>query len=521
MSTVTVTYILTPRAAVSAGRGPQVGNTRAVYEVIPGTVVRGALAASWFGSAVGRFGGADPQGTFDALFGEAMTVHSAIPSLGGHKPVLVPMSAARCKYPRSGDCYTTWQDLVGDPDLHVCPGCGGKLAYGRGWEMPGSAKRDPWVVSQTRTELERGVAKTDALFTRQALRPTLTLTGTLVIEVPDDDDTSKRVDAGIAWLRAGRHVSIGGQRSVFGRCTWEAKDALPAPGATPAPGSDVAVRLAAPAILLDEVGAPSLDLRHAVETLLGSAGIKKTVIGRHGWTRPLVVGGWHGYAGLPKPEEWALHPGSMVIVKDADEAVVTALAAGVGVRRSEGFGAVDLVAVDAAQAELERRLGAAGHRDLGGQPTAGALVPTSHEGMPPAAQAPAPSPSMPSASVTPTGDSLTGGSPTGDDVEPVPAETARAEPADPVTSFLEGLTEAQRSSVVKGLLAQARHIQRQRANHVPESLIFGALAAMKGYRWMRELGGSEQEAVEDILRAPEATLTAHLVILESWQGGSR
>lgn len=533
MSTL-LRYLLTPRTAISAGRGAQVGNTRAAYDIVPGTVVRGALAAAWFTNAVAGFGGPHPQRTFDALFGRAMTVGAAIPTLDGQSPVLVPMSAARCKYPRTEDCYRHWHDLVDDPEVHVCPGCGGKLASGRGWELPSGARDGAWLVSHTRTELEEGAAKKDALFTRQALRPTVTLSGTLIIDHHGQVDVPSDIASGIAWLKAKRHVSIGGQRSILGRCHWEATEVVEeppskaVPSSTSAPGieSTLAVRLAAPAILLDEFGAPSLDLRAEVHRILTSAGIEAEVTARHGWTRPLIVGGWHGVAGLPKPEEWALHPGSMVVVSTVDvAAAAAALAPGVGVRRNEGFGQVDSMLASQAQTDLDQRL-----KNAGVLSSWSSVAVADRAGMPPATVEPASGPESGPESGAESGPAPSSGSasavtapapPTESvEVQPLPPDEPRV-PNDPVSDFLGTLPEFVRSSVAKGLLAQARHLQRQRANRLPESLVLGALNRINDYRWMRELGANDQDTVVSLLRASEAELAGYLVVLESWQGGSR
>jgi len=77
-------YELHPRARVSAGRFAQVGNGREIHEIIPGTVVRGALGAAWWSASAGGFRPLDDrQLFFESLFRRAMRVNAALPAVHG------------------------------------------------------------------------------------------------------------------------------------------------------------------------------------------------------------------------------------------------------------------------------------------------------------------------------------------------------------------------------------------------------------------------------------------------------
>lgn len=297
-------YTLTPKARISAGRRGEVHFDRPVYAVIPGTVIRGALAAAWWKEH-------DDQAQFDRLFAERLRVYLAAPRRGDERADLIPMSWSRPKYDR-GDYQPGG---VADS---------GRVA-GRGWDVPRAL-----LVETTRTALEGGVAVKGQLFTRRAVRKDVELVGYLCV----DDD------AGTGWLTTDRSLWVGGDASVAGKCEWrceEVEDPFPVP-----PPGDVTVTLLQAAILLDEYGANSLDLAGAVKRAIADAGGNAIV--RNEVVRPEQVGGWHGRAGFPKPMEWALGAGSSVTLTAADEKALLTLRAGIGIRRQEGYGAIAITA---------------------------------------------------------------------------------------------------------------------------------------------------------------------------------
>ena len=77
-----VTYRLTPRARVSAGRGAEVQETRPVHHVLPGATVRGALGYAFWQSPTDAFEPTSSpparQDAFDRLFGQ-LVVREAVP----------------------------------------------------------------------------------------------------------------------------------------------------------------------------------------------------------------------------------------------------------------------------------------------------------------------------------------------------------------------------------------------------------------------------------------------------------
>lgn len=306
-------YELRPRSMVSAGRGGEVSFDKAVHDVLPGSVPRGALASAWWVEGQGD------QAAFDRLFVRRLRVHAALPFRGGECAQLRPMTWSAEKYPPVGE------EARFEPE----PAGVGRVG-GRGWHVP-----EGWLAATTRTALERGVAKEGQLFTRRAARKDVVFRG--LLQVSDDVSTQE-----LDWLLRRRRVSVGGQLSVLGRCEWRA-ERVENPFPLPSSGECIELVALQPIILLDEVGANSLDLESAIKAVAGRVGGEVHV--ERVATRPVVVGGWHGRAGIPKPKEWALDAGSAAVFT-ADEQTLAALADGLGVRRAEGFGAVLLHVAD-------------------------------------------------------------------------------------------------------------------------------------------------------------------------------
>lgn len=346
-----VTYRLTPRARVSAGRGAEVQETRPVHHVLPGATVRGALGYAFWQSPTDAFEPTSSpparQDAFDRLFGQ-LVVREAVPEGAW----LRALSQVTHKYrSRDGVQLEGRLDLAAGP-LGACPVCGAAFASPRGWrsadgtgepldrcadcgsvfepERGGWGGAEALVTASTRTALTNGRARTGQLFTRPAVTRMARFTGALELRDPDAVPAEAR-----AWLTGSRRLSVGGQKSTLGRVEWSAEPAEP-----PAPptGDTVVLQLHSPAILLDDRGLPSLDLVSALRAVPGAG-----EIACRPWVRPTQVTGWHGIAGVPKPVEWALEAGSTAVLRGWDADALTRLTDGLGVRRLEGYGHVVLI----------------------------------------------------------------------------------------------------------------------------------------------------------------------------------
>ena len=489
--TTLLRYELNPLARVSAGRSAQVLNSREIHSVIPGTTIRGALGSAWWRSPNDRYSGPVPQEAFATLFGAAMQVRQAIPvplMATDQLARLEPLSWVRCKYPTSS-CPTTWHDEVVST-RRECPVCRGPLKAGRGWNVP-----QQWSVSTTRTELAGGVAVDQRLYSRRALRHNgIRLVGSVRVR---DDLAPKEA---LEWLLAPKEISVGGQLSTMGRCSWTCTK-VDEPAEVGLPGA-YALRLLSPAVLVDDLGAPTLDLAAAVERHVRTAGghVQLGLVR----TRPTSVSTWHGVAGLPKPEDWAVEAGSVVQLCSIDHVGLQALSQGVGIRRLEGYGTVSLVPVEALQ------------RD---EAPEAALLTTPprppvdvSETLPPGGTgSPAPRHTE-SPRVSPD----KGAAPAAPSEPPASAE-APTPGRGPIDLLLDDILDPQtRAKTAKGMLAQGRNLKRMRDNGFPSSFIRGKVDEISSLAWMRDLSGPVQRLVLDLLASEE--LAAHVESLEAIVG---
>ncbi|MET7765238.1 type III-B CRISPR module-associated Cmr3 family protein [Streptomyces sp. NPDC005393] len=310
---------------------------------IPGSVLRGALAAAWIRDH-GLPNKVPPQlrQEFVALF-ESETVYGPLFATGSQ---IVPLSVRRCKYQRCAGIHP--DDAFDDSSFPYCGSCGGPLTPGRGEVEFFGGAAGGLVVQRTHLEIhdERQVASEGDLFTRRAL--------THQDSNGDERQFHGRIataddlpEAAASWLNRCRGLRLGGRRGTSGGVTYSAATASPR---LPETGERVALRLTAPAILTDASGLP-LDLAdrdrlgEALGAELSSVLATRIVRVERVWARRERVGGWHAASNLPKPVELAVSAGTVLLLTfekpPAPEALLALAGRGIGLRRNEGFGALE------------------------------------------------------------------------------------------------------------------------------------------------------------------------------------
>ena len=227
-------YVLRPRSRVSAGKSGAVQNVRPIHTVIPGTVVRGAIGSAFWSAR----GGLAAEGVdsarelFDETFRRGLTVYHAVPFTKGRATgapsaedvvaaqVNIGTTMVRCKYEHA---HLGWHDIVAQPlSRDRCPRCAGGLERGKGWTAPDpsmlpGAGGSPLTVATTRTALRPdGSSKDEQLFTRKALVTDIELRGRVRLVTADPAQAGRLQ----RWMAGLGELSIGGQRSTLGRCTW-------------------------------------------------------------------------------------------------------------------------------------------------------------------------------------------------------------------------------------------------------------------------------------------------------------
>ncbi|MGW2320092.1 type III-B CRISPR module-associated Cmr3 family protein [Streptomyces sp. NPDC001680] len=338
-----VTLQLAQPAAL--GRTPRGTAPIDTHRHVPGSVLRGALAAAW----IRDYG--PPQHAPLARREEFLHLFEGPVRYGPlFDPAsdVVPLSVLRCKYQPEDACRTFHTDLAATPEKPAdttgarprCTVCGGRTQPGRGEVEYFGA--DPAISQVTRVQLTEGERAADGqLFTRRTLNHRVggeaarELSGR--ITAPD----SKRA----TWLLAARRLHIGGRRSTSGAAEYTAYDAplTPPDQAQLITGGLLVVRLTSPALLVDAAGRPT---DRPDETLLTELlGVPARVA--DAWTRREQVGGWHALTNLPKPVELAVSAGSVYrlafpAASPGRDGLARLATHGLGLRRAEGFGWAEL-----------------------------------------------------------------------------------------------------------------------------------------------------------------------------------
>jgi CRISPR-associated protein Csx10 len=333
------------------GRRPSGGTAVDTYRHIPGSVLRGALAAAWIRKhGVPASAEARLREQFVTLFERGVRFG---PLLAPGWDV-VPLSVLRCKYRPYLECRNTLTDSAQEPEPSDsaaasvnCTVCQGPLTVGRGEVEPvnaplqGDDSAGSATVRTTRVKLtDRETAADGMLFTRTALSHRTsdgrarTLTG--------------RIVGGGPWLMGTHRIQLGGRRSTGGDASCRIEpDTTTHQNAGPAltllEGYRLVLRLTSPAIFVDDYGrATDQPDRAHLQHLLG---IEVPAPARS-WTRRELTGGWHAATRLPKPDDYAASAGCVYEYHLREDPGSQALARlvdhGVGLRRPEGFGWIAL-----------------------------------------------------------------------------------------------------------------------------------------------------------------------------------
>lgn len=319
------------RQRVSMGRGSGKAFHTATHRHIPGSVLRGALARAW----IVRHG--PPDAAFRRVFDGDLRYGPVLAQGYG----IEPLSVRRCKYgaDHCGPAYY-WDAAFPPPgaaDGGPLPSdwadAAGHWIQGRGDVVgPGARHMPARSVSSTAIDPGTHAAKTRQLFSRDTLDAGITFVGA----VAGNRQTLAMLTDQLEGV--GR-LELGGRSSVMGSaefCTTQ-------PTEHPVPirnGDTLILRLTSPTFLVDPAGRPSLSLEGELRRR-GFAGEISV------WTRSVTdgTGGFHAASRLPKPVDVGLAAGTTARLRptpDDSPIVAAILADGLGLRRCEGFGWVEV-----------------------------------------------------------------------------------------------------------------------------------------------------------------------------------
>lgn len=285
---------------------------------VPGWVVRGAYAAAWL-KRNGPLAGNPKRHEFIELFEGGVRFG---PATAG--PV-ISRSVYEHKYASSPTCQTKTVDaalMTTGNTPRKCEDCHQEWTpKSVSWHVATTVRTSVSIDPTTQT------AAKGMLFSRARIMPT-TLSG----EVLGDLDQ-------IRILETFGSLRVGGRLGTHGGATATLKEsALVDDEAALRPDGALVIRLASPAVFVDDTGRPTLTPDR--EEISAIVGVGVTSIAS--WARWGSVGGWHAASGLPKPVETVALEGSTYAVqldgRPTREALATLRRRGLGLRRHEGFG---------------------------------------------------------------------------------------------------------------------------------------------------------------------------------------
>lgn len=315
--------VVTLRQPAQIGVKSRQDNVLGTMEYIPGSAVRGALAAAWLTRNGVPRPGTPEREEFLELF-EGGIRYGALLQPGTE---FMSLAVFGHKYDPKPGCRVVDYDLaMGEvlPPDSLCPECDSPIEQLKGLRGKRGAPRRRTSVAID----DDGTAREGALFTRETLSAGREFRGTVT-----------GPDAALAVLADLRQVRIGARRTTHGL----ADIAIRPGGGPPVPqrrdDRTLVVRLRSPGIFTDDHGRPSRDPSPA-ELTMALGGVPARVAER--WTRWEQAGGWHMASGLPKPQELTVAAGSTYVIYTermvSDSALAAFSARGLGLRRHEGFG---------------------------------------------------------------------------------------------------------------------------------------------------------------------------------------
>jgi CRISPR-associated protein Csx10 len=337
---------------VALGRRPEAGNLVAGLPFVPGSTLRGALAARWRGDR----GSAEFRRSFLSGRVRFGYLYPAAGRRAGHP---LPLSRHTCKLrpgePPDGHGVV---DLLERPEARRCRHCQGLLVpAGPGLSgVPEDEGRALVVSSHNRIDSDSQTVSRGGLFAYEVIPEGRSLRGYLRADDPEDlavllEGLGLRPDD-LFELRVGRrkgvmghlHCHLGPHTGTDGGVGLF-PDAHPVPDEWPA-GKAMRIDLLTPAIVRDE-----------------ALGFRGTLVPRDlgldrerfdgAYAASEIVAGWNSAHRLPKSDELAIRAGSSYLLhrppEGADQELRTLAAAaalGIGHRRTEGFGVVSIAAVE-------------------------------------------------------------------------------------------------------------------------------------------------------------------------------
>ena len=344
------------------------GNVMESLPYVPGSAIRGALAARWL-----EHTGSGPDPVFRRLFhsGDVRFCHARA-TIDGDEAFTVPLTLHTDKHRPFAAGTTTVDLLVADT-----PASQGVLDRVHGeMTVDGKVRPGRGAATVTRTRIgtfrpqaaddlseparargaQQGLAAEEQLFTEVRLAA-----GTrFLTRIEGPEDALAQLDA--ILQRDEDVLAIGRSRTVMGHmvATWSAATREAAP--RPAAGDVHTVTALSDLVLLDRYqrSVTVLDAEALADLLGCETGMVEVLPGGH--SRTTHIGGWDGVNAMPTHIDLAIRAGSAVRFRAPQEAVAQFAAdPWVGWRRAEGHGRIAIDWAGHRPASYQRLAAATAH----------------------------------------------------------------------------------------------------------------------------------------------------------------
>jgi CRISPR-associated protein Csx10 len=338
-------HLIEPLLIAQAGAGEE--NSAVGLTYIPGSALRGALAARWLARHRGVDLGADPIGRAMFLDGSVCYLN-AYPELNGKRTLPMPASWFTEKDEVENEDTTLYDLAIADQKGTLKPPKGGPFCLLEQQEPEDALEEATYQVAlvgadridQVHITLQdvnrRGEG--NQVFRYEALAPGQRFIAAIIAH---DDRYLSEIKA----LLEGGDLFLGNARMAgYGHTAVKVLNETPT-GWQEYQGGKIAngrmvVTLLSPTILRNDAGQVGWDGGHALAHSLGLPAEAKLTAS---FGKVILMGGYNRKWSLPLSQTWTLMPGSVFVFETPAVSQTTLLSAinnGIGERRAEGFGRI-------------------------------------------------------------------------------------------------------------------------------------------------------------------------------------
>ena len=329
-----------------------VSNLRLETYYIPGSTLRGALAACWI-----RDHGLPPKlgkeqlKEFLGLLERDVRYGFCLPD----ETSFDPLSIKRCKYSPEDDCKISFNDSAADgctkqnnTEEKRCKVCGGPLTFSKGGPVDSKGRPESLQVRHRVSLTANETAADEKLYAVRRVPAGTILNGHI--------ETSSELAR--EWLEGEKRLFVGASKSVDGlvKAKITAAGTRAVEDVRPREDRLLCLQLESPAIFVDDATCPIFDpkaidwIRQLRLDADPCTPRDFRISCQRSRTRFSEIRGWHAASDLPKPLDFGFNAGSVFLLEISPqlseerfrEIAVRITSSAYGCRTTEGFGSVSV-----------------------------------------------------------------------------------------------------------------------------------------------------------------------------------